>query len=154
MHPACRTPLSSRLRGLCGAVSSLPRAAWGFTIETATQGLVCAERRVHAYPGLKIILGHLGEGLPLSLVHQHGAGARRQGQELPRRLLNTYITTSGFSPTRHCCAVEMGIDRILFSVDYPFVDNPPGTKWTETLPICAEDKEKLLNGNAKRLLKL
>jgi predicted TIM-barrel fold metal-dependent hydrolase len=48
----------------------------------------------------------------------------------------------------------MGIDRILFSVDYPFVDNPPGTKWTEALPICAEDKEKLLNGNAKRLLKI
>jgi 2,3-dihydroxybenzoate decarboxylase len=50
--------------------------------------------------------------------------------------------------------MEMGIDRILFSVDYPFVDNPPGAKWTETLPLSVEDKEKLLNGNAKRLLKL
>ena len=50
--------------------------------------------------------------------------------------------------------MEMGIDRILFSVDYPFVDNPPATKWTETLPLCAEDKEKLLSGNAKKLLKL
>jgi 2,3-dihydroxybenzoate decarboxylase len=50
--------------------------------------------------------------------------------------------------------MEMGIDRILFSVDYPFVDNPPGTKWTETLPLCAEDKEKLLNGNVRRLLKI
>jgi predicted TIM-barrel fold metal-dependent hydrolase len=50
--------------------------------------------------------------------------------------------------------MEMGIDRILFSVDYPFVDNMPGTKWLETLPLCAEDKEKLLNGNVKRLLKM
>jgi 2,3-dihydroxybenzoate decarboxylase len=50
--------------------------------------------------------------------------------------------------------MELGIDRIMFSVDYPFVDNPPGTKWTETLPISNEDKEKLLNGNARRLLKL
>ena len=67
-----------------------------------------------------------------------------------------YITTSGFfsDPALLCCMMEMGIDRILFSVDYPFVDNPPGTKWTETLPLCAEDKEKLLNGNAKRLLKI
>jgi predicted TIM-barrel fold metal-dependent hydrolase len=48
----------------------------------------------------------------------------------------------------------MGIDRILFSVDYPFVDNPPVTKWTETLPLCAVDKEKLLSDNAKRLPKL
>jgi 2,3-dihydroxybenzoate decarboxylase len=50
--------------------------------------------------------------------------------------------------------MEIGIDRIRFSVGYPFVDNPPVTKWTETLPLCAEDKEKLLSGNAKRLLKL
>ena len=48
----------------------------------------------------------------------------------------------------------MGIDHILFSADYPFVDNPPGAKWTETLTLCAEDKEKLLSGNAERLLKL
>ena len=50
--------------------------------------------------------------------------------------------------------MEIGIDRIMFSVDYPFVDNPPGAKWTETLPICDEDKEKLLSGNARRVLKL
>ena len=44
--------------------------------------------------------------------------------------------------------MEMG------STGSPFVDNPPGTKWTETLPLCAGDREKLLSGNAKRLLKL
>ena len=67
-----------------------------------------------------------------------------------------YVTTSGFfsDPALLYCMMEMGIDRIMFSVDYPFVDNPPGTKWTETLPISDEDKEKLLNGNARRLLKL
>jgi predicted TIM-barrel fold metal-dependent hydrolase len=67
-----------------------------------------------------------------------------------------YITTSGFfsDPALICCMMEMGIDRILFSVDYPFADNPPATEWTKTLPICAEDTEKLLNGNARRLLKL
>jgi predicted TIM-barrel fold metal-dependent hydrolase len=64
--------------------------------------------------------------------------------------------TSGFfsDPALLCCVMEMGIDRILFSVDYPFVDNPPATKWIETLPLFAEDKKKLLSGNAKRLLKL
>jgi predicted TIM-barrel fold metal-dependent hydrolase len=50
--------------------------------------------------------------------------------------------------------MEMGVDRILFSVDYPFVDNPPGTKWANELPLSAEDKEKILNGNAKRLLRM
>jgi 2,3-dihydroxybenzoate decarboxylase len=50
--------------------------------------------------------------------------------------------------------MEIGIDRILFSVDYPFAENPPGTEWLKTLPLGREDTEKLLNGNARRLLKL
>ena len=44
-----------------------------------------------------------------------------------------WITTSGnFStPALLCCVMEMGADRILFSVDYPFVPNPPGVKWMD-----------------------
>ncbi|HEY2245264.1 MAG TPA: amidohydrolase family protein [Xanthobacteraceae bacterium] len=48
----------------------------------------------------------------------------------------------------------MGIDRILFSVDYPFAENPRGTEWLKTLPLGPEDTEKLLNGNARGLLRL
>jgi len=49
-----------------------------------------------------------------------------------------HVTASGFfsDPALLCCVMEMGIDRILFSDDYPFVDNPPATKWTEPCP-CA-----------------
>ena len=67
-----------------------------------------------------------------------------------------WITTSGFfSDTALMCSMmEMGIDRILFSVDYPFAENLPGTEWLKTLPLGPEDTEKLLNGNARRLLKL
>ena len=50
--------------------------------------------------------------------------------------------------------MEMGADRILFSVDYPFVENPPGVRWMDKVPLCAEDREKILHGNAERLLKL
>jgi predicted TIM-barrel fold metal-dependent hydrolase len=43
----------------------------------------------------------------------------------------------------------------MFSIDYPFVDNAPGTKWVlDELTLSAADKEKLLNGNARRILKL
>ena len=46
----------------------LLRAAWGFTVETATQGLRLVLSGVFdAYPRLRIILGHLGEGLPFFL---------------------------------------------------------------------------------------
>ena len=35
-----------------------------------------------------------------------------------------------------------------------FVANTPGTDWIPTIPLCAEDKAKLLSGNAERLLRL
>jgi 2,3-dihydroxybenzoate decarboxylase len=50
--------------------------------------------------------------------------------------------------------MEMGIDRVLFSVDYPFVANMPATRWMETVPLCDEDKAKMLSGNARRLLRI
>ena len=67
-----------------------------------------------------------------------------------------YITTSGnFStPALLCCMMEMGIDRILFSIDWPFVPNKPGVQWLEELPLSDEDKVKLASGNAKRLFRL
>jgi predicted TIM-barrel fold metal-dependent hydrolase len=49
---------------------------------------------------------------------------------------------------------EMGVDRILFAVDWPFVANAPATKWMQSVPLCDEDKAKILSGNAKRLLRM
>ncbi len=50
--------------------------------------------------------------------------------------------------------MEMGADRIIFSVDWPYVMNKPGTDWMANIPLGHEDREKILNGNAKRLLKM
>jgi predicted TIM-barrel fold metal-dependent hydrolase len=135
------------------------RAAWGFTVETATQGIRFVLSGVFdAYPNLKIILGHMGEGLPFYLWRiSHGLRASMSEKSFRDVFCEHFwITTSGFfsDPALLCCMMEMGIDRILFSVDYPFAENPPGAQWTETLPLSPEDKEKLLNGNAKRLLRL
>ena len=48
----------------------------------------------------------------------------------------------------------MGIDRIMFSVDWPFVDNAPGMHWMETVPLSADDRAKMFNATARTLLKL
>ena len=67
-----------------------------------------------------------------------------------------WITTSGHfsTPALLCALLELGIDRLLFSVDWPYVDNLPGMRWMETVPLSAEDREKMFNGNARKLLKL
>ncbi len=138
-------------------------AGWGFTVETATSGLRLVLSGVFdKYPKLKIILGHLGEGLPFLLWrinHSFQSFTRYDSSGLPFRDIfceHFHITTSGnFSnPALLCCVMEMGVDRILFSVDWPYVENVPGTDWMEGIPLSAEDREKILNGNAKKLLKM
>ena len=136
-------------------------AGWGYTVETATQGIrLILSGMFDEYPDLKIILGHLGESLPFSLWRIDQALSRKENTG-GRSFRDTFrkhfhITTSGnFSnPALLCCVMEMGVDRIMFSIDYPFVENTPGVAWTDTIPLCAEDKEKILSGNVERLLKL
>ena len=69
---------------------------------------------------------------------------------------NFHVTTSGnfFNPALICTMMEMGIVRILFAIDFPFVANEDGMAWIPHMTICEEDKVKLLSGNAKRLLKI
>jgi 2,3-dihydroxybenzoate decarboxylase len=162
IHPAAPHPavVEAYYRDYVKDFPALLTAGWGFTVETATQGIRLILSGVFdAYPGLKIILGHMGESLPFSLWRINHALSRPGNQPMPFRdyfCRHFYITTSGnFStPALLCSMMEIGVDRILFSVDWPFVENPPGTKWMEDVPLCVEDKEKILNGNARRLLKL
>jgi predicted TIM-barrel fold metal-dependent hydrolase len=136
------------------------RAAWGFTVETATLAIRLVLSGVFdAYPRLKIVLGHLGETLPFLLWRIDQALARPGGKALSFRDVfcsHFYITTSGnFSnPALLCCVMELGVDRILFAVDWPFVANKPAVEWINTVPLCDEDKVKILSGNAKRLFRL
>jgi 2,3-dihydroxybenzoate decarboxylase len=162
MHPAVphKAVVEAYYRDYLEQFPGLLTAAWGFTVETATQGIRLVLSGVfEAYPGLKIILGHLGESLPFSLWRIDMALARQGNRSTSFRDTfreHFWITTSGnFStPALLCCVMEMGVDRILFSVDYPFVPNGPGPKWMEGVPLCTEDREKILNGNARRLLRI
>jgi len=161
IHPALpqRAVIDAYYKDYAQKHPGILRAAWGFTVETATQGIRFVLSGVFdKHPGLKVILGHMGEGLPFLLWRiSHGLRATMKEKTFCDIFCEHFwITTSGFfsDPALLCCMMEMGIDRILFSVDYPFAENPPGTEWLETLPIGPEDREKLLNGNARRLLKL
>ena len=138
----------------------LLRAAWGFTVETATLGVRLVLSGVfEKYQKLQFILGHLGEGLPF-LLWRIDNGLARPGQK-PVAFRDTFskhfsITTSGFfaDPALLLCVQEMGIDRILFAVDYPFEANAPGPAWLARVPLCDEDKAKIASGNARRLQRM
>jgi predicted TIM-barrel fold metal-dependent hydrolase len=162
LHPAIPHPavIDAYYKDYVGKYPNLLRAAWGFTVETATQGIRMVLSDVfETYPRLKIILGHFGEGLPF-LLWRINMALVRDGAG-PSWFRDTFcehfwVTTSGFFsyPALLHCIQEIGIDRILFSVDYPFVENAPGTEWAMRIPLAATDREKILGGNARRLLKL
>lgn len=136
------------------------RAAWGYTVEAATQAIRLVLSRVfETHPGLNIVLGHMGETLPFLLWRINQALSRPGHEELSFREQFTrhfYVTTSGnFStPALMCTMTELGMDRIMFAVDWPFVANKPAMDWVNDLQISRDDKTKLLSGNAKRLLRM
>jgi predicted TIM-barrel fold metal-dependent hydrolase len=162
LHPSIPHPavIEAYYKDYIDRFPTILRAAWGFTVETATQGIRLVLSGIFdEYPGLKIILGHLGEGLPLYLWRIN-MGFARDGVP-PTWFRDVFcehfwVTTSGFfsDPALIHCIQEIGIERVLFSIDYPFVENKPGTEWLARIPLAAEDKAKIMSGNAKRLLKL
>jgi predicted TIM-barrel fold metal-dependent hydrolase len=162
LHPSVPLPAVSDAyyKDYAADFPMVVRAAWGYTVETATLAIRMVLSGVFdAYPRLKIVLGHLGETLPFLIWRVDHALARPGAKTLSFRDVfcgHFYITTSGnFSnPALLCCVMEMGIDRILFSVDWPFVANKPAVQWIDTVPLCAEDKVKLLSGNAKALFRM
>jgi predicted TIM-barrel fold metal-dependent hydrolase len=136
------------------------RPAWGFTVETATQAIRLILSRVfETHPGLKFVLGHFGETLPF-LLWRINQALQRPGQDaLSFRetfCKHFYVTTSGHfsTPALVCTMMEMGMDRIMFAVDYPYVVNADAMKWIDTLQISGEDRAKMLGGTAQKLFRL
>lgn len=163
LHPAIPHPavIDTYLKPYHERFPGLLNAGWGFTIETATAAIrLVLSGAFDRFPRLKVILGHFGETLPF-LVWRIDHALSRPGNA-PNRFRETfcnnfYVTTSGFfsDPALLCCLQALGVDRILFAVDWPFVDSSRlGTQWIERVALSAEDKAKILSGNAARLLRM
>jgi predicted TIM-barrel fold metal-dependent hydrolase len=158
IHPAIPHPAVSEV--YYKDYPAMVRPGWGFTVEGATQAIrLILSGIFDAYPDLKIILGHLGESLPFSLWRCDKVMSR--DLNLKKRFRDYFcehfwLTTSGnFShPALLCCVMEMGVDRILFSIDWPYSSNVEGRKFVDTAPLSDEDKQKILCHNAAKLLKL
>jgi len=138
----------------------LARAALGFTVEAMTHGArIIVSGVLDRYPNLKIIIGHLGEAIPF-LLWRIDNGIARQMQ-LPRSFTDYfrqhfYVTTSGaFSNSALACSIaELGVDRVIFSVDWPYQPNVPARQFIDTAPISEQDRKAILGGNVRKLLRL
>ncbi len=116
------------------------------------------------YPRLKIILGHMGEGLPFWLTRMDAYWIKPWKGEKPRIekrpsdyvKSNFIITFSGmfFMPAFLCAYLALGADRIAFAVDYPYEKTEEAIKFINQAPIPEEDKEKICFSNAVKLFKL
>ena len=132
-------------------------AVWGFTVETATHALRLILSGVfEEYPRLRIILGHLGEALPFLLWRLEWTYknlTKKTGLADAFRK-HFYVTTSGnFSQSALACSItELGIDRIVFAVDWPFNSNTEAVEFVRSAPITPEQRVKIFSGNAARLL--
>jgi len=150
----------SGLPGDTGQLLSI--AGWGWHAETALHTLRLIVAGVFdRLPELQMIIGHMGEGLPYALARSSSvlSGPSHLRQTVADYFQsNVHVTTSGYftqAPLR--CAVEvLGIDRMMYSVDYPFSPNTKGKKFLEDAAgwLSEEDMTKLAGGNAARLLKI
>jgi predicted TIM-barrel fold metal-dependent hydrolase len=149
--------------GLPGNFSfSMALSTWGWHAETAIHTLrLVLSGALDRHPALKIVIGHMGEALPFMLDRIDETTAAEAKARLRRSVRQTildqvWITTSGFFtlPPFMAALLSFGVDRIMFSVDYPFASNARARAFLDALPVSPADRVKIAHGNADRLLKL
>lgn len=161
LHPTYPHP--DAIKAYFEGYEDLARAAWGFAVDTSIHFLrILFSGAFDEFPKLKFILGHLGEGLPFAMhrLNDHTKGsAKRRGLALePIEYLqrNMVVTTSGnwYEPAFVCTALALGIDNILFAIDWPYEPNTTGMDFLHKLSISDADREKIAHGNAERILRV
>jgi 5-carboxyvanillate decarboxylase len=149
-------------RGLDGAI-------FGFAVETGLHILrIILSGVFDRFPALRIVIGHLGEGLPywlfrIDFMHERMVSANRYAgvrklQRKPSDYIrdNLYVTTSGMAwepPILYAQSV-LGVDRVLYAMDYPYQFVPEEVAVTDNLPISEADKMKLYQSNAEKVFNL
>lgn len=143
--------------------TALSAFGWGWHSDTALHILrLYASGLFERFPNLKIVIGHMGELLPFQLDRVFGVTDRWAKKVSFKHVWhnNIWVTTSGmFSLTPLDCLLKTtSIDRIMYSVDYPFSANEKGMQFFEEIEksglIAGDDLAKFAYLNAEKLLKV
>ena len=165
IHP--QTPPPAMIEPLLEA--GLDGAIYGFAVETGMHLLrliVCG--LFDSFPKLKIVVGHLGEGIPFwlfrvdffqrSIVKTKRYPNFKPLAKKPSDYMreNVYVTTSGMAwePAISFTQSVLGPDRVMYAMDYPYQFVPEEVAVTDRLPLSEEHKQWLYQDNAKRVFKL
>jgi predicted TIM-barrel fold metal-dependent hydrolase len=144
-----------------GAGRVLESAGWGWHSETAIHLLrMVVAGTLDRHPQLRIIIGHMGEMLPVMLARIDAVFSldiEHLKRPISRAIRDqVWLTTSGIfsQPPFVAALATFGIDRIMFSVDYPFAPDARGRAFLDGCSLSDADMAKLTHGNADALLKL
>lgn len=160
LHPGAipqdRWPLLDGCRELDGALFSWGAQTGGHALRILFSGVF------DRHPGVKLILGHMGEYLPFMLSRLDSRYATlNPGRSLRRRPSeyigsNIVVTTSGVpSPAALAGAIlAVGADAIMFAIDYPYETTASATEAFAGAALSDVDRHKIAHGNAERLLKI
>jgi uncharacterized protein len=164
LHPTVppRAVIEASYGGFSPAVTAmLVGGAWGWHIETSVHLIRMMLGGVFdRYPKLQVVIGHLGEGIPFMLP--------RLNKNLPKEITklerpieaylrqNVHYTFGGFNfpATFLNLLLEVGVDRIMFSVDHPYGSMAEARAFLQQLPVSAADRDRIAHGNAEKLLGL
>lgn len=137
--------------------------AWDFAAQTSVHALrlICSGL-FDEFPNIKLVLGHLGERIPFDLWRLDNMMKKQDRRYAAKRPIGDYfrenfhLTTSGQfgEPAFHCSLAEMGVDHIMFSIDYPFEEMAPGAAWFDTTELSDADRLRIGRTNAIELFKL
>jgi len=144
-----------------GPARVLETAGWGWHSETAVHLLrLVVSGTLDKHRKLKVIIGHMGEMLPMMMARAQAVFAAdidHLKRTVPQTILDqVWITTSGIfdEPPFLAALLTFGIDRIIFSIDYPYSANALGREFLDRISLSPADMAKLTHGNADALLKL
>jgi 2,3-dihydroxybenzoate decarboxylase len=163
IHPRAPGPLHAAAY----RTDHLEHAIWGYAAETGLHALRLITGGVFdRFPGLTVVLGHMGEAVPYWLYriddrHQMMARMNIERRDLQRRpseyfIDNFAITTSGMNwtpPLEYCISV-LGIDKVMFAVDYPYQETFEAVDWLNNAPLSEEYKRLVFGANAERIFNI
>lgn len=145
--------------GLPESAAALATAAWGWHAETGLHVLRLAAAGVFdRHPKLQIVVGHMGENLPFSLMRANAVLSKADPDARPVADVireHVHITICGYTtvPPLLCALQVFGADRIMFSSDYPFGDPVEHARFLAEAPISPADRDKVAYRNAQKLFR-